>query len=371
MKCKLCNFSGKFNELITLKNFPRSAQYFLKKKDISKDSAITLKVLQCPMCSLVQLNNKPPNNYKDVITAASMTENSKKNLINEFSSIIKKYNLFNSNVVEIGSAKGDFLEVIESCGLKVTGIENSKKSIQISRQKGKNVLQGYLIDGLPTKKKFGLAICNNFLEHQPNIKKFLLEVNSILKPEGHVYFSVPSLKRIVEKSCLYEFVSDHLVYFTKETLRRSFENSGFEVKDIYYKNNENDIVLIGRKRKLLDLSVEKIKMSEILRSLKEYVTKIKKKNLNISIWGAGHRSLAAMSLSKIKEIDFIVDSAVFKQGFYSPILHKKIISPEEFLTSKCDVIILMLPGDYSKQVEKFLKNNQFNGKIIAFKDDVI
>ena len=48
-------------------------------------------------------------------------------------------------------------------------------------------------------KKFDFIICNNFLEHQPKIKDFLEEINSMLTINGHIYFSVPSLKRIIEK----------------------------------------------------------------------------------------------------------------------------------------------------------------------------
>lgn len=78
-----------------------------------------------------------------------------------------------------------------------------------------------------------------------------------------------------------------------------------------------------------------------------------------------------MSLANLKEINYVVDSAPFKQGLYTPILHKKIISPEDFLKKKCDVIIIMLPGNYANQVKKFLKDKKFNGKIIAFNDEVI
>ena len=170
---------------------------------------------------------------------------------------------------------------------------------------------------------------------------------------------------------MYEFVTDHLVYFTEKTLKRAFENNGFDILETYYKNNKNDIVLIGKKRNLISLSDEKTKMSSILNSLKRKIMILKSKKKKVSVWGAGHRALAAMSISQIKEIDYVVDSAPFKQGLYTPILHKKIISPENFLKKNCDVIIIMLPGNYTQQVKQFLKKNNFSGKIIAFNDEVI
>ncbi|MDC3091331.1 class I SAM-dependent methyltransferase [Rickettsiales bacterium] len=370
MKCRFCGYSKNFNSLIKLENFPKAAQFFLRKKDFGKDKNVTLRVVQCPSCELVQLENKPVSYYKNVITASSLNEESKKEIVREFNTIIKKFKLEKSKTLEIGSAKGDFLNAISKCNIKAIGLENSQKNINSSKNKVK-IVKGYLLDKPKLNNKFDFIICNNFLEHQPKIKDFLEKINSMLFDNGHIYFSVPSLKRIIEKSCLYEFVTDHLVYFTKNTLTRVFENSGFEVLDCYYKNNENDIVLIGKKRNLLSLDNENKEMSIILSSIKKKVKKFKKYNKSISVWGAGHRALAAMSLAKLKEIDFVVDSAPFKQGLYTPILHKEIISPEDFLKKKCDILIIMLPGNYTHQVKKYLKNMRFSGKIIAFEDEVI
>jgi 2-polyprenyl-3-methyl-5-hydroxy-6-metoxy-1,4-benzoquinol methylase len=370
MKCRFCNYSSDFNLLVELVNFPKAAQFFLKKEDFNKDKNVTLRVLQCPSCELVQLENKPVSYYKNVITASSLNEESKKEIVREFNIIIKKFKLEKSRTLEIGSAKGDFLNAISECDISAIGLENSQKNIDASKNKDK-IIKGYLLDKLKIKKKFDFIICNNFLEHQPKIKDFLEKVNSMLSNSGHIYFSVPNLKRIIEKSCLYEFVTDHLVYFTVKTLKRVFENSGFEVLDCYYKNNENDIVLIGKKRELLSLRNENKRMLIILDSIKKKVNELKRHKNNISIWGAGHRALAAMSLANLNNVDFVVDSAPFKQGLYTPILHKKIISPEDFLKKKCDVIIIMLPGNYANQVTKFLKTKQFSGKIIAFNDEVI
>ena len=73
--------------------------------------------------------------------------------------------------------------------------------------------------------------------------------------------------------------------------------------------------------------------------------------------------------SNLNKIDSIVDSAKFKQGMLSPILHKPIISPEEFLKNQSDIIIIMLPGSYASQAIDFLKKNKAKSKCIIFKDE--
>ena len=91
----------------------------------------------------------------------------------------------------------------------------------------------------------------------------------------------------------------------------------------------------------------------------------------VSVWGAGHRALALMVMADLREISFVVDSAEFKQNKYTPLLHKKIISPNDFLNTECDLLIVMLPGNYSQQVLKFLKDNNKNCNTKIFNDQVL
>ena len=43
MKCRFCNYSKKFKLLVELANFPKAAQFFLKKKILIKIRTLHLK----------------------------------------------------------------------------------------------------------------------------------------------------------------------------------------------------------------------------------------------------------------------------------------------------------------------------------------
>ena len=75
-----------------------------------------------------------------------------------------------------------------------------------------------------------------------------------------------------------------------------------------------------------------------------------------------------MSIANAKQIKYVVDSAPFKQKKYTPVLSKKIISPYEFLKTDCSFLIIMLPGIFSNEVKKFLKNNGYTKDIYEFTD---
>ena len=56
---------------------PQAAQFFPTIDEFKNDSGILLKIYQCSSCGLVQLNIDPVDYFREVITAASMSEKSR------------------------------------------------------------------------------------------------------------------------------------------------------------------------------------------------------------------------------------------------------------------------------------------------------
>ena len=370
--CSLCGNSGTLLEILQLDNFPKAAQFFPDKGQLGQDQAVSLKVMECTSCGLVQLANEPVTYYKDVITAASLSGESRKTLKMEFEQILDQFNLRNTKVLEVGAGKGEFVSLLSELDVEVFGLENNTHHVKCASDKGLKITQGYLLDMVDHETNFDFVIANNFLEHQPDIGRFLKKINGLLKKDGFVYISVPNLQRILDKACFYEFVVDHLVYFSKNTLRKALEISGFDITKIYLKNNDNDIVAIAKKASSMDFSTKINEMRAVVSSITKVVDDIVKNGYRVSVWGAGHRALALMAIAKINQIDFVIDSAPFKQGRYTPILHKKIISPDDFFSFEvCDYLIVMLPGSLSEQVEIYLKQKEFKGRVIYFEDSIL
>ena len=370
--CRLCS-SNQHSNLINLGGFPNAAQHFLDDlSETGSDIPVELRISQCNACGLVQLENEPVSYYKDVITAASLSAGSKNALVQEWQSFVEKYALADKQAIEIGSGRGDFLEVLGRLNLRAMGLEHSQENVVLSRQKGLATEQGYLIDWLnQPSQQYSLVVCNNFLEHQPQTHAFITRLHSLLHDDGVVYISVPNLDYLLKKSCLYEFVADHLVYFTESSLRLAFEMNSFEVLEQYQKNNGNDLVLVAKKKNRLDLTQAKLTVDAIIESVKAVVSNASKSGEKIAVWGAGHRALALMAMADLHEISCVVDSASFKQGKYTPILHKKIISPDMFLAANYDLLIVMLPGNYSQQVIQFLRDNNSSCRVLVFQDQVM
>ncbi|MGI2057846.1 class I SAM-dependent methyltransferase [Shewanella baltica] len=371
--CRLCRAELPGNALITLFPFPKAAQHFLTSKQLDNESPIELAVFQCNKCDLVQLKAAPVSYFREVITAAVLSPHSRATRLNEITTFVKKYNLLGKTALEIGCGKGGMLDVIVDAGLRAEGIEYSESSVEEGVLFERSMICGYLPDQKITKKA-EVFFSFNYLEHQPDIKQFIDSIYTNSTDNAVGYITVPNLSYLLESKCLYEFVADHLVYFTVSTLRRAFEFNGFDVLECQEINNSNDILAIVRKRSSLRLDSYMEEVNSLSAELNTLVEKYVSVGKKVAVWGAGHRTLALLAISKLNNIEFIIDSAPFKQGLFSPVMLTKIVSPETLEYSDVDAVIVMVPGIYPQEVLTIVKNfkRKFNtyllegNKIVAY-----
>ena len=75
----------------------------------------------------------------------------------------------------------------------------------------------------------------------------------------------------------------------------------------------------------------------------------------VAVWGAGHQAFATIALTGIAgEIRYVVDSAPFKQGRFTPATHLPIVAPEALETDPVDAVIVMA-ASYSDEVAHIVR----------------
>ena len=368
--CRLCNSKLFSSPLLQLNGMPKAAQYFPSKDEFVDDKGIVLSIFQCADCGLVQLNTNPVEYFKEVITATSFSEGIKKSRFDQMKKFITQFGLDGKKILEIGSGKGNMLDILQKAGAKAVGIEASSKSVEIGKLAGRNMIVGYIgdtykIDGYP----FDAFVSFNYIEHLPEPSTIINNIYNNVTDNAAGYVVVPNLDYLLETKCFYEFVSDHLSYFTKKTLTYAFERNGFDVLECYTINKGNDIVAVVKKKKVLDIAHYFNEVENLIKNLQQIVSRYKTKNKKIAVWGAGHRTLALLALSKLNNIEYVVDSAEFKQGRYTPVLHSKIVSPKHLLQETVDLIIVMVPGLYPDEVLKIIKKMQVSADIAVLRNN--
>ena len=137
------------------------------------------------------------------------------------------------SVLEIGCGSGAFLDAAFPYINEVRGVEQETAAKKWINKLGYDVVEdiGKIIR---EKRKFDLVVMFHFLEHIPNPLVFLKKISSLLKRKGTLIIEVPniedaliSLYRIPEFLHFY-YQKAHLYYFSRHTLKRLLEKSGFE-----------------------------------------------------------------------------------------------------------------------------------------------
>jgi len=356
IQCRICKSNCYEDYLLNYSNMPTSAQGFLTTEELEFDAGSDLEVIQCSSCGLVQLENEPVSYYKEVIRSSAFSEEMNKFRLKQFKLWVKKYQLNGKKILEVGCGKGEYLKILSNSGVIAFGVEHSKESVQSCHQDNLTVTQGFFGETKPSfsGQMFDGFICLSFMEHWPDPGKVFESLNENLRDGAIGLVEVPNFDMILKDGLYSEFISDHLMYFTNETFTFMMQLNGFEVLSCEPIWHNYILSAVVKKRVKTNLDFFDDFRIIVKKDIDEFIEKFPKRK--VAIWGAGHQALATISLTKIqKKIKYIVDSAIFKQGKYSPSSHILIVSEESLIKNPVDAVIIMA-GSYSNEIQKILKN---------------
>lgn len=370
--CHLCGGDLFSESILQLEGMPKAAQYYPLEDDFAKDGGITLNIYQCSGCGLVQLNAAPVDYFKEVITVATLSEKARLSRLNQMKDLVNKFSLQGKKVLEVGSGKGEMLDVLKESGMQATGLEACLDSVVTGQSAGRRMVHGYIgdiskISGGP----FDAFICLNYLEHLPSPGIVIRNIFKNCNTDAIGFVTVPNLEYLLSTKCFYEFVADHISYFTKKTLTYAFEGCGFDVLECFTINEDNDIAVIVQKKKALNIAGQFSEVEALINDLRDIVAGYKTRNKRVAVWGAGHRTLALISLGRLTDLAYIVDSAKFKQGKFSPVLHLNIVPPRHLQDETVDLIIVMVPGLYPDEVLKTIENMDLDVDVAVLRNNKI
>lgn len=369
--CRVCG--SKFYDEPVLKyyNMPNRAQFFVEEEHIRDDEGIDLFIYQCSGCGLLQLNIEAVSYYKDVIRAAGVSEEMKSYRLKYFNEFVNKYDLKNTKIIEIGAGCGEFLEVMAQTGLEAYGLEHLEESVDKCLKNDLRVYRGFIDDEnyIIENGPYNAFFIMNFLEHIPNPNEFLRGISNNLKDNAIGLIEVPNVDMILKKQMFSEFISDHLMYFTRDTLKLLLEKNGFEVLEVKVVWHEYVISMIVKKRSRVKLHEFSNQLCEISNQINLFIDDNLSKGFKVAVWGAGHQSLSIISMTNIAtKIEFVIDSATFKQEKYTPASHVKVVSPNILKKVKINAILVMA-ASYSDEVAGIINKNYPNIVIAILRND--
>ena len=337
-------------------NMPAAAQGFPVAETLQQDVGTDLEVRQCASCGLVQLGNAPVSYYREVIRAAAFSDEMKAFRRTQFQAWVEKYRLTGKKILEVGCGRGEYLSLIKECAVEAHGVEYAASSVECCRQQGLSVVQGFpdRADHRFPHAPFDAFVCLNFLEHWPDPNAVFHGIKANLVEGGMGLVEVPNFDMIVCKGLFSEFIADHLFYFDRQTLSFTLQKNGFDVLECTSVWHDYILSAVVKKRVCTDLGFFENCRESITKELDDFLSRIP--TGRVAVWGAGHQALAVLALANLgSRICYVVDSATFKQGKYTPATHVPIVSPEALTTDPVDAVIVMA-ASYSDEVVKNLRS---------------
>lgn len=357
-RCIVCQSRLGTTPLLSFDGMPASAQNIPTSEELAEEKAIKLELYQCSKCGLVQFDCDAVDYYKDVIRSGGFTTTMVELRRSQYTKLIEKYGLKGKKFLEVGCGQGEFLGVLSEFDVQAYGIENKSDLVQKARDKGLNVVKGFITDDEDPAKENGpydAFLSFNFLEHQPDPNAMLERIYDNLTDDGVGLITVPSFEYIMEHDGYYEFIRDHIAYYTFETLEFLVNKNGFEVLEREMINRDTLSVVV-KKKKFHDLSKIAKSFDNISGQFKELISKCAERGERVAIWGASHQGFTiASSLDLGEKIVYIIDSAPFKQNKYAPGSHIPIVSPQYFSENAVENVIIIAPG-YSDEIAGVIRN---------------
>ena len=354
--CLACGNSLQDSPLLfSCANMPGSAQDIPSKEELQNDHGIELKLVQCKYCGLVQIPTEPVPYYKKVIRAdgGSATMVALRN--QQYTDLIKQFNLYRKKILEVGCGQGEFLRIWKNYDVRAVGIEYDAELVTKAHKEGLEVYKSFA-DTAETKLReapFDAFVQFNFLEHQPYPNEMLQCIYHNLTEDGVGLVTVPSLEYILQNG-YYELIKDHIAYYSKETLYFLFQKNGFEIVGYQTVNRDTHAITV-RKRRSYDISVWQESFKGLKNELLEHVNSYSKQGKKVAVWGASHQGFTLISsLGLSNKISYIIDSALFKQGKYSPVSHIPIVDRKHYFVEPVDSIVIMAPG-YTDEIASIIR----------------
>ncbi|MBF0193593.1 MAG: methyltransferase domain-containing protein [Magnetococcales bacterium] len=355
--CRICGGLLYIEPLLRLENMPKAAQFFPCENMLANEAGSNLEVCQCSACNLIQLNSQPVHYYKEVVRASAYSQEMESYRLQQFADFANTYKLTGKKGIEIGCGRGEYLKLINKVGIDAYGLEYGKNSVKQCHKDGYKVFQGFVEDvgyQLP-EAPYDTFFSLNWLEHLPKPHLTLRGVAQNLSPNAVGLVEVPNFDMILANNLFSEFINDHLFYYTKETFTQLLLISGFEIVEI--KPVWHNYIISATVKKRAATNFEKLTnfQEKINLEIQQYLKKYS--NKRVGIWGAGHQALAVISLLKLQDkICYVVDSAKFKQGKYTPASHLPIVSPDHLVKEPVDAILVMA-ASYSDEVARTIRDS--------------
>lgn len=364
--CRICGRPFFPQPLFRFAGMPAVAQNFPTAADLASDRGTDFDVVQCSGCGVVQLTCGPVAYHRDVIRAAAVSPEMADHRRRQFTDFVTGHRLRGRPVIEIGCGNGEYLRWLKEAGAAAHGLEHNAAAVEACRQQGLDVQRGFVESAesrIPSGPFDGFLMLS-CLEHLPDVNGVLAGIRANLTPAAVGLVEVPNFDMILAEKTVSEFMTDHLFYFTAETLSTALRLNGFEVLDCRPTWHDYILTATVRNRSPLPVADFEAVTAAVGQELAAFLGRFPPRA--VVVWGAGHQALAALAIHEFGDrIAYVVDSAPFKQDRFTPASHVPIRSPDALRSDASIRGVIVMGASYSDEIARTIRRDYPQSLAIA------
>jgi len=369
-QCRICS-SNNVEKIFSLPSFPIFIGCTDDKRE--EDVLYDFDIWYCENCDVGQQISIPP--FEELYKEQRCFGFGKvwQDHYQEYAEFIKK----NSNPLEIGLEVGVgnaiVFKKLNEFFTKLYGVDAIDNPIY----KNYNIKVGLFSENLFELEKFDVIYSSHFIEHLPDPIEFLKISRKLLKENGCCIIACPNIVKSFENLHFNAFTSDHLNYFTKNSLENIAVNLGFELVDFYqYLDHGMYLVFKKTEKQTQQTNTKQFKnhFDEYKKRMFDYVDKAKKemiKEKSVYVFGAHGLTVTFLGILNNLELEnkikFVLDNEKTKHD--RRLCGTNLVcKPPTSIAAEKNPLILLYMGAYEKEISLQLKEINPNCRIISSRE---
>ncbi len=378
MKCRHCEtlLDDTRDVFVDLGTAPPSNAY-LREADLAKAEVhFPLKVLTCPNCRLVQVDEVQRHDAMfsdDYLYFSSYSPSWLAHAERYVSEVVPRLGLdADSLVMEVASNDGYLLQYVAQRGIPCVGVEPTASTAAVARGKGITTISEFF--GAEFAKNFkaqqrgaDLVLGNNVLAHVPDINDFVAGFREVLSSNGTVTVEFPHLMQLVQQGQFDTVYHEHFSYLSLHTVQRIFERQALTVWDVQILPTHGGSLRVwaqhqanprAAKSNVADVLAAEaaagMRGDDFYRGLQTRIDAIKDDLLGfliaqkragktVAAYGAAAKGNTLLNYAGVRPdlLPYVVDASPHKQGRYLPGSRIPVVAESHLRDMKPDFIVIL------------------------------
>jgi methylation protein EvaC len=375
---------------------------FVKPHQFATESRYRLRVFFCTRCYALQLPDvvDPAELFANYFYFSSAIGSLREHFLDYASEVVARFlKPEKATVVEIGCNDGILLKPLADHGVRATiGVDPASNIVQAIADPRIKVVNDFFSSAVAARirEQHGpadLIVANNVYAHIPDINDVTRGIAQLLHKDGVFVFEVHHLGSVL-RGLQYDMIyHEHLYYYSLIALENHLGRHGLTVFDLkripihggsiryYVCRNESRWAKTLTKRVLLLRQDETAQgldrvetfqhfAAEIARRkdiLVRYLERLRKAGRRVAGYGASGRANTIIQYCGIdhEHMEYMIDDAPAKWGFYTPGSHFEIRSSEALQRDAPDTLLVFAWGYLNEIAEKCKPYLDAGGKLLT------